>query len=301
MKRTLVLGSATTDIIIHVDHLPSRTEDLNIPPLEMQVGGCAYHVGWMLHLFDVPYLMATPMGSGLYGEFVKQQFRSLGLTWHIERPEAAGACLCLVEPDGERSFLAHHGIEYHFHPDWMNGIATEDVDSAYVCGLEMEEDSGEQMLAYLRQHPDWTIYFAPGPRFDAIEPRRLSSLLALSPILHLNEQEILSHTHTDDVTSACAALYAQTHNDIIVTQGSRGCLHYDGMTMLHMDSIPTDVADTIGAGDAHLGSYISARQLGYDVKSALRIANTTAAAVVSVTGGQLSAEAFASLNWQHMI
>jgi len=292
MKRTLVIGSTTVDIIIHVDHLPNSTDDVNVSNFHTQLGGCAYNVSCMLHLFDVPYTLCTPLGTGIYADFTEKELAKKGVTLQIHSDEPSSACLCLVEPSGERSFVAYHGAEYGFSREKMKAIDLTDVDSAYICGLEVEDFAGEEIVEYLKEHPEFTIYFAPGPRLLSIDTTRLHTLLSLSPIVHLNEQEILSFTKASTVQEACEALFDLTHNDIVVTLGPDGCIYYhDGCTQ-KIEGVKAQVVDTIGAGDSHLGSYISAIHMGYTPEKACALANRVAAKVVSVSGGNLSPEQF---------
>ena len=58
----------------------------------------------------------------------------------------------------------------------------------------------------------------------------------------------------------------------------------------------TVVKDTIGAGDAHIGAFISYRKMGYSVANAALLANTVSGAVVAATGATLTDEQFAALN-----
>ena len=39
VKKVLVAGSAVVDVVIHVDHLPKRGEDINVYGQDMSLGG----------------------------------------------------------------------------------------------------------------------------------------------------------------------------------------------------------------------------------------------------------------------
>jgi sugar/nucleoside kinase (ribokinase family) len=56
-----------------------------------------------------------------------------------------------------------------------------------------------------------------------------------------------------------------------------------------------NVADTVGAGDSHIGSFIALRHLGTDLIEAVRKANRVSAAVVGCPGALLDHEAFLKL------
>ncbi len=199
-----------------------------------------------------------------------------------------GCCYCYVDPAGERSFLSYHGAEYEFYESFLDAIDMEQFDSIYVCGLEIEESTGDNLVAFLKKYADRDIYFAPGPRFASIPEARLNSLFALSPILHLNRDEILSFTGTPDIAEGAAALNKRTGNLIVITDGADGAYAYDAQDLIHAPAVATETVDTIGAGDSHIGAFMAARKLGYSLFQSLQIANQISAKVVATQGALLS-------------
>ena len=118
--------------------------------------------------------------------------------------------------------------------------------------------------------------------------------------LHLNAGESLETARRCGKTAAtpeeaARALHAVTGSPVIVTLGGDGCLYDTGTERGHIPPVETQVADTIGAGDAHVGALMGRRALGDDWRTALTIANHYAAAVTAVTGAQLGDGDFAAL------
>ncbi len=292
MKQTLVIGSAVVDVIVNIPHLPKTGEDVHISSQTRSLGGCAYLVSDVLRHFAVPYSLCTAVGTGIYGEFVHKKLQERGVPIYVRRPEENGCCYCMVEDGGERTFIVDHGIEYTFHEAYLEKIDRESIDSAYVCGLEIEEETGWNIIAYLQKHPEYTIYFAPGARIMEIQPDRMEAMLALRPILHMNEGESLAFTGEKTVEAAARAIHEKTGNAVIITLGEKGSYCFDGADH-YAPPVPALVKDTIGAGDSHMGAVISARRLGLSFADAIRAANHISSAVVSNPGGLLEAEDFA--------
>ena len=48
MKKILVIGSSCVDVIIKVDHLPKRGEDIEPEYQKMLPGGCAHNVAYVI-------------------------------------------------------------------------------------------------------------------------------------------------------------------------------------------------------------------------------------------------------------
>lgn len=296
MKQTLVIGSAVVDVIMNIPHLPVTGEDVHISTQTRSLGGCAYIVSDVLRHFGAPYSLCTAVGTGIYGEFVHKKLEERGVPIYVTRPEENGCCYCVVETEqgGERSFIVDHGIEYTFYEEYLENIDTASIDSVYVCGLEVEEYTGWNIIEYLRKHPEYTVYFAPGARIMEIQADRMDAMLSLHPVLHMNEGESLTFTGEKTAEEAARAIYGKTRNAVIITLGEKGSYCYDGADH-YAPPVPAKVRDTIGAGDSHMGSVISARRFGLSYADAIWAANHISSAVVSREGGLLEAEDFGAV------
>ncbi len=298
MNKTLVIGSAVCDIVIPVEHLPVRSEDINFYHQDMSLGGCAFNVCDCLRHFGAEFIPFLPTGSGIYGQFVKEHLKERGIVSRCPSSDTvSGCCYCLVEPDGERTFLCYHGAEYLFEDRWFRELEqspdAEQIDSVYVCGLEIEDGTGETVLAFLERHREYKVFFAPSARICKIQEDRMKRMLDLNPVLHLNEDEALRFTGCGRVETAGEKLHGRTRSTVLVTCGPKGCLIFedDGMNMV--GSFPAGQGgDTIGAGDSHIGSVIALLQKGCEMEDAVRGANRIAACVVGTTGALLTDEQF---------
>lgn len=301
MKKTLIIGSTVVDIIIQIEKLPEMGCDINTVSQEMKLGGCAFNVSEVLRLVGVPYILCSPTGTGPYGTFVQNQLEKKGIRCFKKVEEENGCCYCFVDSTGERTFISHHGAEYKFRKEWLDAIDLSDVDSVYVCGLELEVDTEGVILSWLEKHSDLQIYFALSSRINFINPEHVNRLMRLHPIVHLSDKEAELYTGRTNPVEAASMLAGYTDNTIILTSGNRGCLCYsreeDGS--FRSIGVPTEdvvVKDTIGAGDAHIGALISYSKMGYGIDEAARLANKVSGAVVSISGASLSAEEFNALN-----
>ena len=301
MKKVLVIGSTVVDVIINLDHLPTTQEDVHVIRQHMSLGGCAYNTSDMIRHFQVPYTLFSPIGTGAYGDFVRRKLDERGVSTPL--PPASdenGCCYCFVEKSGERTFISYHGAEYLFPKEWFSIPDPEEIDSVYICGLEIEETTGENIVCWLEDHPQLQIYFAPGPRINKISDDLLNRIFALHPVLHLNEEEALTYVErvsgsAFSLEEAAASLFSFTENGVIVTLGERGTYYRDASGAGFVSGFPATQIDTIGAGDSHIGAVIACRQLGKSFPDAIRIANRVSARVVETKGALLPDEDFAEL------
>ena len=294
MKKIFVIGSTVVDMIINVDHLPTTKADIHISSQTASMGGCAYNVSDTIRNFGTPNVLFSPVGSGIYGDFVRNGLRKKGLISPIPPVDMDnGCCYCFVEESGERTFVSYHGAEYLIQSEWLEEIDVEDVHSVYICGLEIEETTGENIVKWLEKHPQLPVFFAPGPRIMRIEPALLNRLYKLNPIMHLNDDEIKEYFATEDVESAMYKMYDLTQNTVIVTLGSKGAAWYDGVAVQNVPAVKVEtVVDTIGAGDSHVGAVMAGLYNGKTMAQAITDANKVAAAVVGVKGALLTQEEF---------
>ncbi len=315
MKRLLIIGSTCVDVILRLDHLPTTGEDMH-PVQRFAMGGCAFNVAQVPKAYDVDLRFVTPIGDhGVFSDFVRAHLDNAGFRGPITVPDSEnGCCYCLVERSGERTFLSVHGVEYSFHAEYMDAFAGERFDYTYICGLEVEETTGGELVAWLEAHPDiaGTVVYAPGPRGIEVDADRTERILGMHPILHLNEQEAQALAGINEskmqtltamsgnenstlagmsgskepVLAAAQALHAKTQNIVIVTCGADGVLWISADGSVHSaPSVPSTVVDTIGAGDSHCGAVLTGLTLGWTEEDTMRFANQIASEVVAQEGG----------------
>lgn len=299
MKKVLVIGSTVVDVIINVDYLPRTTEDVHVRSQETSLGGCAYNVSDMIRHFGVPYTLFSPIGTGIYGDWIRARFAERGLVCPLPTPAMDnGCCYCFVEESGERTFISNHGAEYLICDEWLRQIDVSALAAVYVCGLEVEEKTGGDIVRFLERAAaaGVRVYFAPGPRINRIGEDLLGRIFRCRPVVHLNADEVCSYTRQPVVEDAARALYARTGAPVIVTNGSGGAYFYADGALCHVAPVAAPrIADTIGAGDAHIGACIACLESGMSLAEAVRAANRAASAVVGVKGALLPDEAFRAL------
>jgi len=295
MKQTLVLGSTVVDVLLNVPAVPLRGDDVNITAREYRIGGCAYNVFKTLRLFKSPALLCSPVGRGVFGDMVKKHFEEEGMEAFANLEEENGCCYCLVEPDGERSFLSLHGAEYRFSRSWMKDIDYSQTESVFICGLEVEESTGDEIIDFVYEHPELELFFAPGPRIRHIQEEKMERLFSRrdrknnGPLLHLNQTEAFRYTGKRTLDEAAVFLAEKTGNSLVITLGERGCYCLDKTRRegRYVPGFPAKVIDTVGAGDAHCGALIACLKAGMGLEEACLEANRVGAAVVGIKGAVL--------------
>ncbi|PMC59130.1 hypothetical protein CJ205_00030 [Dolosicoccus paucivorans] len=301
--KCLITGAVILDIILTIDQLPPKGGDVYIQEEMTTIGGCALNVADMMHHFEEKFTLFAPLGKGSNANLIDAQLKKLGYGTAVHsNKKDNGYSLCFVESDGERTFMTLQGIEGEFEKEWFYKINPQDYTSIYISGYEVEGVGGESIIEFAKTHPKLDIYYAPGPRFSHISREKNDQLLSLSPVLHLNETEVKEYMQKENLVSAVKALGAITQNKIIVTLGEKGTLLYKNNELKMVETSPSHrVIDTIGAGDGHIGAYISMKQKGANDIEALKVANRVSRAVVETKSSLLTDKEFKNIafNWRN--
>ena len=303
MKQTLVIGSTCADITIDVPSVPAAGDDVNILQQRMNAGGCAYNVSDILRQAGIPYMLCSPVGTGLYGQFVESYLAEKGIPVfaHINTLDN-GCCYCIVDSSGQRTFLSKHGAEYRFSKGWFQDINWDDVDSIYFCGLEVEDENGRELVSFIEEtkelfdtgNRDLAIYFAPGPRAVHIDTSLLKRIFACKPIIHLNETEAAGITGVASIEEAARMIHGETCNSVIITRGEKGAFCFDHAVKkgFPLAGFKANAVDTTGAGDAHCGIVIASIKQGYPLIESVLRANKFSSVLVTYPGSTMPEDMF---------
>jgi len=290
-KNILIIGAAVIDVIVRVSQLPKSGEDIYGEHIETMVGGCAYNVQQVIRNFSLENTLFVPVGSGPYADIIRSHFKKLNIPLMVDdASQDNGWNISFVEPDGERTFLSVPGLETNWKDAWFEGVALHDYDYIYVSGYELEGPSGVVLLKQLqaKKAPHAVVVFDPGPRVSYINQTVLDAILHLRTILHCNLNELMALVPAASLEESARKLHQITNEAVVVTLGSEGCFFLDGYQSGVIPAHPVTAVDTIGAGDAHTGAFISGIAQGLSVKEACQLGNDIAAKVVQQTGGDLT-------------
>lgn len=293
MKKCLVIGSTVCDIMVYIDKLPKSEEDIHLKNQVMSLGGCAYNVVSVLHNLDIPYTFISPFGKGVYGEFVRNELEKKGIKSEVYSEEENGCCYCLIENNGERTFMSYHKVEYTFNPKWLDSLDLDEYEYIYICGLEVEDVNGKELVDALNRFRGQVV-FACGPRVNDIDKELLEGIFKVKPIIHLNNNEVKILGGSNDLEEAVKSIYKKTNNTVVVTLGENGSVYYDNQ-FKYISGFKTNVVDTVGAGDSHVGGMIAALFSGKNLADSLRFANRVASNVVESVGVNLSEDKYSEL------
>ncbi|MDD2970730.1 MAG: PfkB family carbohydrate kinase [Lachnospiraceae bacterium] len=291
--KTLVVGAAMIDMVMVMDKLPKSGEDKLCKEASLEIGGCAYNVSSTLDNLECEFDLCVPVGNGPYGAIIESRLKQKGYKILVKDTQKDnGYCVCMVEENGERTFVTIQGIEGDFQADYFEELDMSQYQNIYVAGYQVCNHSGEVISKWLETLTDKTIYFAPGPVICNITEEVMKRIMSKHPVVHINDKEARDYTGQSTVEACAKKLYEQNRNLVIITTGDKGVIYYDGIEVHEVASGKAKVVDTIGAGDSHAGAFIGGISKGMSTEESLKLANKVAANIVSVYGPVMDKKTF---------
>ena len=148
--------------------------------------------------------------------------------------------------------------------------AVAEADILMVDGNEL--DAAVEAATVARENGTRVLYDCGGlyPNVDR--------LLALTDIMIPSEEFAMGHTGKDNALDAARALYERYRPAVVVvTQGKRGGLLFDGTNAVSYPIYPAEVVDSNGSGDVFHGAFAAAICRGYGYETACHFSSAVSA------------------------
>ena len=95
-EKALFIGAACVDVVIYLKRLPKTEEDLHPYKQDFSLGGWAANAARAARLLSDSIELASPIGTGVFGELAEKYLTEARLPVRIRVPEANGCCYCFV-------------------------------------------------------------------------------------------------------------------------------------------------------------------------------------------------------------
>jgi ribokinase len=287
--KIVVVGSANTDMVVKVEHLPRPGETVLGGRFFSVQGGKGANQAVAAARLGGDVTFVARLGRDDLGKAAAEAYRQEGicLDYLVEDENASsGVALILVNAAGENSIAVAPGANGQLSPADVlaaeEAIAQADV---LLVQLEIPLETVKAAAELAKKH-GVRVILNPAPA--AMLPK---SLLALVDILTPNETEaaILAQGKASDALELAQQLHTISGVGIIVmTLGSQGALLFQAGRATIVPSHPVEPVDTVAAGDAFNGALAVALARGDSLTAAIRFANAVGALSVTRAGAQPS-------------
>jgi len=203
----------------------------------------------------------------------------------------SGNCVAMISSDAERTFVSWPGAESVLSLDMMAPVAVVPGDWVFTSGYTLSyAGSREALTDWIEALPaNIPFAFDPTPIISDIPRPILSRVLARTTWLSCNATEAAEIAGPGDVEALAARLLADhcpQAAGVVIRSAAKGChVRLADGTAQTVAGFKVDAIDTNGAGDTHIGAFVSALARGVPPFEAARYANAAAAISVTRHGG----------------
>ncbi len=237
-------------------------------------GGGAVNFAVHAHRAGLASAYVGAIGDDEHGRLLKAALGAEGVdgAYLIEVPGPTAVAYVRLE-QGERTFIgSDHGVR--------GQLAISTAIDVYLAGFDLLHatlDSGVDAAI-----PGWA---ARGQRLSydfshRARPAQLALIPALSVAFFSGQA-----TPPAAVEDVLVAFGRQTDGCVVMTLGERGSLAYWRGRIWRQPALPTEVVDTLGAGDAFQAGFMAAHLQGGSIEEALAAGAQQAASVCTHLGG----------------
>ncbi len=288
--RIVVVGSANTDMVVQVGHLPKPGETVLGGTFATVQGGKGANQAVAAQRLGADVTFVARLGRDDFGQRAYEAYQAEGLNldflvWDDGAP--SGIASITVDAKGENCIAVASGANARLTPGDV-AAAEAQIAQADCLLLQLEVPLPTvEAAAKLAQKHGVRVILNPAPAAELP-----AELLAMVDILTPNETELAmlaQATPAAAIAQAAAAYHERLGLDVlIVTLGEQGALLLDGERQMEVPAFQITPVDTTAAGDSFNGALAVALAKGEDLAAATRFANAAAGLAATKAGAQPS-------------
>ena len=280
MKKVLIIGAVTADLVSLVDHLPKSDEEFRPADTRMRLSGFGWNCAKVFKSLNLPYDLVTTVGSGYYGDMICSMAKDSGIALPEQRKEIHGCTYTLVDGNGRYTTMTAEGCEYDFGSFKAN---PDDYDYVLLGGMEAGGEGADALLDFLQPYMD-RIMFVPGNDGVLLDYDTLEEIYRLRPLVQISDTQLETVTFGEetDALKAAGILRVYTDNDILVTLKDGGTVYVKEDDRIYIREEKHNVVDLCGCEEAHAAAYLCGRLSGLSVRRAAEFANRYASRIAGI-------------------
>lgn len=271
-------------------------------------GGCNVSVSFAR--MDMESVLVGAVGADEIGDDLLHDLQSEQnlILDHVQKlPKAkTGLSVIINSYDGERSILAYRGGNEEVDLSRKHLDKLPSAPWVYLTSLSGKSNAQLATIATWIKDTGKMLAFNPGSSQLALGKKALQPLLFVTSVLMMNIEEAESlvgveqivyttkkqhgrvvGVKKDNTQILLKKLFALGPKIVVLTNGNKGSIAYDGTHTYTFGTYPQHVVDTLGAGDAFGSGFIAGLLHKKDnISYALALGTTNATSVVSSYGAQ---------------
>jgi sugar/nucleoside kinase (ribokinase family) len=266
----------------------SYGQKIPVKNLEFTIGGNAANNAVGTRRLGVKSSIVLTIGSDTIGNLIKEKLTEEGVdtTYIIQQTASSSNYSSIINYAGERTIFTYHAPRSYEFP-----VQLPEVPWVYLTSMgESYRPFYNHFVDWLRTHVNVKLAFNPGSWQIRAGLEGIASVLQLTHILFVNREEAEkisnfgdSNGKERDLLMAVSKLGPKI---VIVTDGEKGSLAFDGKRFLKIGILPVDAYERTGAGDSFGSGFLAAIVKGKSLEEALLWGTVNSASVIGYTGAQ---------------
>ena len=289
MAKIVGIGACVFDTLYNIPTYP--TEDTKMRAVSSKcAGGGPVATGLVAAQklgVDTAYVGVLSGDSG--GVFLKKDFEKYGVDTSLidvkEGYRSFASVLWLCVDSATRTCVFDKGDLPALTLNEEQKKAIAEAEILMVDGNEL--DAAVEAAKIARENGTKVLYDCGGlyPNVD--------KLLALTDIMIPSEEFALGHTGCDNAYDAAKKLFElYSPKIVVVTQGKRGGIIFDGKNATEYPIYPAEVVDSNGSGDVFHGAFAAGVIKGFDYEKCCHFSSAVSAIKCTGVGARESVPSF---------
>ena len=294
--RGIIVGSANTDLIIHVDKLPALGNTEVGHGFTRGPGGKGANQAVCLAKLGVNTHFIGRFGKDEFSSILIEDIKSFGLNLKysvIDERHQGGVVFIVVDKTGNNTMIADFGSNLYLSSDDVGNAAKlfEEADLLLIQ-FEVSEDANKKAISLAKKN-GCKIILNPAP-FKIFDPDILPNIDVLTPNMfelnqilnYLKGQEVVPEDAEDIkfIEDGARFLIDKGVKNVIVTLGSRGCIYVNDKDSLKFGTFKVDPVDSTAAGDTFTSAFTFKYVQGDSIEDAIKFASAASAIAITRKG-----------------
>lgn len=289
MSKIVGIGACVMDTLVSVPYYPNEDTKLRAESSKPAGGGpvatglvAAAKLGC-----DTEYIGILSDDAG--GRFLKDDFKKYGVgTDNITVKSGYRSFTSVIWLSAETSSRTCVFDKGDLPPLELTEKQIQAVKNAELLMVDGNEMDAAVEAAKIARENGVKVLYDCGGLYDGVE-----RLLALTDIMIPSEEFAIGHTGASSAEEAAKKLYEMYNPQIVVvTQGKKGGLLYQGNNIVSYPIYPAKVVDSNGSGDVFHGAFATAVVKGFDYENCCHFSSAVSAIKCTGVGARESVPDF---------